>query len=48
MTRLEQAVSRMGEAAYSAGAAGGNGHEAPQQQRQPEGDDVVEGEFRQV
>ena len=48
MAQLEQAVSRMGEAAHSAGAAGGNGHDAPQQQRQPEGDDVVEGEFRQV
>ena len=48
MAQLEQAVSRMGEAAHSAAAASGNGHDAPQQQRQPEGDDVVEGEFRQV
>ena len=49
MQRLEQAASRLSQAAYSTESGGhnGNGHAQPEQ-GQPEGDDVVEGEFRQV
>jgi molecular chaperone DnaK len=50
MTRLQDAASRMGQAAYqggepgAGGQTGGDGHGG----QTPEGDDVVEGEFHQV
>ncbi len=45
MSRLQEASSRMAQAAYSQ-APSGNGHGQPDQQHSD--DDVVEGEFRQV
>ncbi len=55
MQRLEQAASRMAQGAYAAGDGGHNGNGtngAGHGQTQPDGtgdgDDVVEGEFRQV
>lgn len=47
MNRLQEASSRMAQAAYSQ-APSGNGHGQPGEQRSAAEDDVVEGEFRQV
>jgi molecular chaperone DnaK len=52
MQRLEQAAGRMSQAAYAAQNGGYNGNGSGEYgqagRRQPDGDDVVEGEFRQV
>jgi molecular chaperone DnaK len=49
MQRLEQAASRMSQGTYAAQNGGYNGNGANGAgQGQPDGDDVVEGEFRQV
>ncbi|MGQ9765769.1 MAG: molecular chaperone DnaK [Anaerolineae bacterium] len=50
MNRLQQASYRISEAAYRSAAAGGNGSGATYYGPTPEsgGEDVVEGEFRQV
>jgi molecular chaperone DnaK len=47
--RLEQAASRMAQAAYTQpGAEGSNGHGTEGRRSDPNDEDVVEGEFRQV
>jgi molecular chaperone DnaK len=51
MTRLQQASGRLAEGAYGSdagGRPGGNGHSHDAPSGSGEGEDVVEGEFRQV